>query len=104
MARLEIDFVDSTDKHWEHFRFRQEGMRGLTLLGCWLPEFVESLENPSFEEFCVFNQYMVKHNKYSTVIREYASQTTLLQLSSEQRAKLIAHLRSTYASLISVYR
>lgn len=105
MAKLEIDFVDATDVSWEHFLFRQEGMSGMKLPGCWLPEFVEALESQhNTERFCIFNNYFVLNTPAGSTISISTSESPLLQLSAEQRAKLIAHLRSTYAALISVYR
>lgn len=85
--------------------FRQEGMVGLRLPGCWLPEFVEALEKSNdSESFCVYKNIMCLNNRHGTTISVHARVVPLLQLSTEQRAKLIAHLRSTYAVLISVYR
>lgn len=105
MAKLEIDFVEATDKVYEHFFFRQEGMTGMKLHGCWLPEFVEGLERANdSEKFCMFQNYFVLNNKNGSTISISSKPAPLLQLSSEQRAKLIAHLRSTYADLISIYR
>lgn len=105
MARLEIDFVDSTDRTYEHLIFRQEGMRGMKLPCCWLPEFIEGLERPNDPEaFCIYHKYFVLNSKHTSKISVYANDEPLLQLSSDQRAKLIAHLKSTYAELISVYR
>ena len=105
MSKLEIDFVDATDTTWEHFVLRQEGMRGMKLPGCWLPEFVEALERPNdSERFCIFNNYFVLNTKAGSTISISTRDAPLLQLSTEQRAKLIAHLRSTHAALISVYR
>jgi hypothetical protein len=105
MAKLEIDFVDVTDDVYEHFLFRQEGMKGMKLPGAWLPEFVEALERPNDpERFCFFQNYFVLNNKNGSTISISTKSEPLLQLSAEQRAKLIAHLRSTYAALISVYR
>lgn len=105
MAKLEIDFVDATDKVWEHFILRQEGMTGMKLPACWLPEFIEALERHNDpEKFCIFDNYFVLNSKNESTISISTKAAPLLQLSSEQRAKLIAHLRSTYAALISIYR
>lgn len=105
MSKLEIDFIEATDKVYEHFLFRQEGMTGMKLPGAWLPEFIEALERPNDpEKFCIYQNYFVLNSKSGSTISISTKAAPLLQLSSEQRAKLIAHLRSTYAALISVYR
>lgn len=105
MSALTIDFVEATDAVYEYFLFRQEGMPGMKLHGCWLPEFVEALERPNdTEKFCIYNNYFMLNTKNGSTISISTKQAPLLQLSAEQRAKLIAHLRSTYAALISVYR
>lgn len=105
MTKLEVIFRDETDDTWEHFLLKQEGMPGMKLPGCWLPEFVEALEMPNdSERLCMFENYFVLNTAHGSTISISTRSSPLLQLSTEQRAKLIAHLRSTYAALISVYR
>lgn len=105
MAKLAVDFVESTSDTWEHFKFKQEGMRGFTLPGAYLPEFVEALERPEDPEpFYMFFDYSVLNTKAGTTVCKSTKVVPLLQLSAEQRAKLVAHLRTTYAHLISIYR
>lgn len=105
MPRLEIDFVDATDHTYEHLIFRQEGMPGLRLSGCWLPEFVEGLEKANDPEaHCMFQNYFVLNNKLGSTVSISSRASPLLQLSPDQRDKLIVHLRASYAALISIYR
>lgn len=103
--KLEIDFIDATDSTWEHFRFRQEGMLGMKLPGAYLPEFVEALENSSeINKFCIYENFFIAHDRSGATVTISTKPLPLLQLSIDQRAKLIAHLRSAHAALISVYR
>lgn len=105
MAKLEIHFSDATDDEWEYFYFKQEGMTGLRLPGAYLPEFVEALERPNDSEvFYFWQNRSVLNTKLGSTISISTMQAPLLQLSADQRAKLIAHLRSAYAALIKTYR
>lgn len=105
MTRLEIHHIDTTADKWEHFVFKQEGMPGLNFPGAYLPEFIEGLERPNDSGIFYFWQnYSVLNNKLGSTISISTMQTPLLQLSADQRAKLIAHLKSAYAALIKTYR
>lgn len=105
MSKLTVDYVPATDDVWEHFLLRQEGMRGLKIPGAYLPEFVEALEKPNNpDRFCCFYDYFVLNDKRGTTVSVYTREAPLLQLTPDHRAKLIALFRTTYASLISVYR
>lgn len=80
-------------------------MRGIKIPGAYLPEFVEALERPNdSERFCCFYDYFVQNDKRGTTITVSTVASPLLQLSADQRAKLIVLFRTTYAALISIYR
>lgn len=96
--RLEIDYVAETDSSWALLRFRQEGLRGFVLPMAYLPEFVEALEYGGSDEFYFWMNYGVRHTATSTTLRVSTDDQPLLQIDRRQCAKLVAHLRQTYAS------
>lgn len=99
--KLEIDVKSEDDEMFVRFHFRQEGMPGMRLLGCWLREFVEALEKPfNPERVCVYQDYHVVNTKLKTEVFKSSIETPLLSIDAGQRAKLIAHLKSTYAALL----
>ena len=104
-SSIEVSLLDETDFVYAHIALVQAGLKGLKLPVCWLPEFVEALENTVITgKFCIFQNYFCCNSKKGTEISVYSSDAPLLQLNNEQRAKLISHLRSTYFMLISIYR
>jgi hypothetical protein len=101
MSRLEIKFVETTDSVWEHLVFKQEGMAGFTLQGAYLPEFVEALENNKNKDtFYFWENYSITHTGSKTELRIYPKTAPLLVLDEGQRAKLIVHLKTEYASML----
>lgn len=97
--RLEIDFLEENDERCAHLHFRQDGSAGFKLPLPWLREMVEAMERPADGEVFYFWQTVGVRNMRSTcAIYKYAIEKPLLQLSSEQRAKLTAHLRTAYAA------
>lgn len=98
---LEIDFKDATDTQYEQFHFRQAGLPGMKLPGCWLFDFVKCLEmSPDLGKICVYQDYWIENKKTGSEVRKSSIGTPLLSIDAGQRAKLIAHLKSTYAALL----
>lgn len=101
MAKLEIDFHEATDDEWEYFLFRQAGHLGYKLPGCWLPEFVEALEAPDrLERYVMYNTFGVVKHKGTATVSCSSKKAPLLQLDAGQCAKLVVHLKTTYAALL----
>lgn len=100
-SKIEVEFSEATDTRYEQFFFRQEGLPGLRLAGCWLPEFVAALKKPhSSEAFCLFQNYWCVNNRLGATFTISTSAVPLLRLDSTVRAKLIAHLTTDYAALL----
>lgn len=96
--RLEIDFLEETATSCAYLHFHQDGTPGLKLPLACLPELVEALERPGDSQVFYFWQtFGVRTTRSTCSVHKYAIDKPLLQLSNEQRAKLVAHLRATYA-------
>lgn len=101
MAKLEIDFIEATSTRYEQIHFKQAGLVGLKLRGCWLPEFLVALEQTdNTEPSCMFQDYWVLRNKAGAVVRKTSIASPLLSLDAGQCDRLVAHLKSTYPHLL----
>lgn len=99
--KLELDFRAATDSRYEQLIFRQEGLHGFKLPGCWLPEFVKALEMPlDLGKICIYQDYWLENTRNGTTVHKSSIDAPLLSIDVGQRDKLIAHLKSAYAALL----
>jgi len=97
---LEIECKGEDDDLFIRFHFKQAGMPGMRLPGCWLREFVECLAiTPDSSKICIYQDYHVVNTPRGSTLHKSSIETPLLSIDKEQRAKLIVHLKSTYAAL-----
>lgn len=98
---LELDFKEATDTRYEQLHFRQAGLPGLKLPGCWLADFVKSLEmSPDDSKIFIYQDYFVINSKTESTVHKSSIATPILLIDAGQRAKLLAHIKSTFASLL----
>lgn len=98
---LEIDFREAADTRYEQLHFKQAGMHGMKLPGCWLPEFVQALERaPDSYRICIYQDYWLEQKKSGSTFYKSSIDTPLLSIDAGQRDKLLAHLKATYAALL----
>lgn len=98
-GKLLIDFTDEDSTTHAYLTFKQEGRKGLKLPLAYLAEMLNSLETVDNSETSYFwKNYgvVVSRRVYSILIS--TQEVPLLQLTADQRAKLVVHLKSTYAA------
>lgn len=100
-TKIHITLIPDSDSFWQHLQFRQEGFPGLNLQIDFLSEFIKALEDTTLDTFvCHRSDYGFIHSKTKSVYVKYANRVPLLQLSADQRARLIAYLRETYKEVL----
>lgn len=98
MSKLTIHFEEDSDKVWAHLNLQQEGMPGFSLFLSYIAEFIQIVENTdNTERVCLWQTYFVRNTKTSCTLSNSTKGTTLLQLDTGQKDKLLAHLKENYA-------
>lgn len=95
--RLSVDFIPEDDMRCAQLHLHQEGFAGFKLPLPFLPELLQVLENPQDSEVLYFWQNCgVRHTRKGCTFHVSTIGQPLLQLSTEQCAKLVALFKSTY--------
>lgn len=98
---LEIDFREASSTQYEQLHFRQEGLLGFKLPGCWLGDFVKCLEMPhDLGVIFIYQDYSLVNTKQGTIVYKSSITSPILSIDAGQRDKLLVHLKSAYAALL----
>ena len=98
---LEIDFREATDTRYEQLHFRQEGLKGFKLPGCWLYDFVKCLEMPrNIGKIVIYQDYWLEATKKDTTIHKSSIDLPILSIDVGQHDRLLTHLKQTYPTLL----
>lgn len=98
---LEIDFREATDRRYEQLHFKQAGLKGFKLPGCWLYDFVRALEMPrNIGKICICQDYWLEMTNTTTSIHKSSIDLPLMSIDLGQHDRLLTHLKSTYATLL----